>query len=115
MPYAVVGRADGGQIPSVVSSGDSSKHDGVGTVKTVLSFVTIHDFFDTLEKTFLLFKPLVLRYPGCQVLCFNTPGQAGTQMPPEPEILLTNEWIADRLDELMQVILLVHTFTTMQS
>ncbi|CAN0307929.1 unnamed protein product, partial [Ectocarpus sp. 12 AP-2014] len=68
----------------------------------VLSFVVVHDFFDTLEKTFLLFKPLVLKYPGCQVLCFNSPGQAGTRLPPEPEGLLTNVWVADRLDELMQ-------------
>ncbi|CAM9217533.1 unnamed protein product, partial [Hapterophycus canaliculatus] len=68
----------------------------------VLSFVVVHDFFDTLEKTFLLFKPLVLKHPGCQVLCFNSPGQAGTRLPPEPEGLLTNIWVADRLDELMQ-------------
>lgn len=77
--------------------------EGGGTKGGVLSFVVVHDFFDTLEKTFLLFKPLVLKYPGCQVLCFNSPGQAGTRLPPEPEGLLTNVWIADRLDELMQV------------
>lgn len=76
----------------------------------VLSFVVVHDFFDTLEKTFLLFKPLVLKYPGCQVMCFNSPGQAETRLPPEPEGLLTNTWVADRLDELMQVQVKIFTF-----
>ncbi|CAM9236976.1 unnamed protein product [Choristocarpus tenellus] len=76
-----------------------------GTAKPsahTVSFVVVHDFFDTLEKTFLLFKPLVLQHPGCQVLCFNIPGQAGTSCPPESECVLTNVWVADRLNELMQ-------------
>lgn len=102
MPYAVVGKvvAEGDEpMPSTVFEDDST----VPGNSTVLSFVAVHDFFDTLETTYLLFKPLVLRHPGCQVLCFNSPGQAGTQLPPEPEGLLTNEWVADRLNELMQV------------
>lgn len=125
MPYAVVGKGaplvcapgattasrgapeeeEGGQHAR--GSGRDKEpglsQDGGGTNGGVLSFVVVHDFFDTLEKTFLLFKPLVLKYPGCQVLCFNSPGQAGTRLPPEPEGLLTNTWVADRLDELMQV------------
>lgn len=115
IPYAVVGIGaplQGGPIEEENRSGIDGGRGGnvegrsvgqdTGTAG-VLSFVAVHDFFDTLEKTFLLFKPLVLRHPGCQVLCFNSPGQAGTCLPPEPEGLLTNDWVADRLDELMQV------------
>lgn len=121
MPYAVVGTGaplltapsttvSGGRAPGHVggqqegaeNERESNQEGGVPN-GGVLSFVVVHDFFDTLEKTFLLFKPLVLKYPGCQVLCFNSPGQAGTRLPPEPEGLLTNVWLADRLDELMQV------------
>ncbi|CAB1101509.1 unnamed protein product [Ectocarpus sp. CCAP 1310/34] len=118
MPYAVIGT--GAPLLSVptlggTEGGRGEQNGGGGGEKDwgpgqeggvanggVLSFVVVHDFFDTLEKTFLLFKPLVLKYPGCQVLCFNSPGQAGTRLPPEPEGLLTNVWVADRLDELMQ-------------
>lgn len=116
IPYAVVGVGaplQGGPVEEEHRSGgggggygnSEGRYDGQGLgTAAVLSFVAVHDFFDTLEKTFLLFKPLVLRYPGCQVLCFNSPGQAGTCLPPEPEGLLTNDWVADRLDELMQVL-----------
>eukprot|EP00752_Nemacystus_decipiens_P018599 g16677.t1 len=122
MPYAVVGKGapllaapaaptPGG--PPQEGHGQQARYggrdkeqgideDGGVANRGVLSFVVVHDFFDTFEKTFLLFKPLVLKYPGCQVLCFNSPGQAGTRVPPEPEGLLTNTWVADRLDELMQ-------------
>lgn len=119
MPYAVVGKgataASGDPLAEeergqqqTRSGGGCDKEQGFGQDVAVarggaLSFVVVHDFFDTLEKTFLLFKPLVLKYPGCQVLCFNSPGQAGTRLPPGPEGLLTNTWVADRLDELMQV------------
>lgn len=125
MPYAVVGK--GGPLlsaPATTTSGvppedegdqrargsgrdeeQGNGQDGGVANGGVLSFVVVHDFFDTLEKTFLLFKPLVLKYPGCQVLCFNSPGQAGTRLPPEPEGLLTNTWVAYRLHELMQVTL----------
>lgn len=124
MPYAVVGQG----APLLPASGATASRDfeeeerrtqagsgggvemegefrqeGTTSKGGVLSFVVVHDFFDTLEKTFLLFKPLVLKYPGCQVLCFNSPGQVGTRLPPEPEGLLSNTWVADRLDELMQV------------
>lgn len=126
MPYAVVG--SGPLLPSdpagMTREGSPPQdgvvgrqaHDGEGgrgrefdqqeegeARGGVLSFVVVHDFFDTLEKTFLLFKPLVLKYPGCQVLCFNSPGQAWTRLPPGPDGLLTNTWVSDRLHELMQV------------
>lgn len=115
MPYAVVGLgaslsppstlpgASEGQVGQQGSDGNERSTDEGSGTPGVLNFVVVHDFFDTLEKTFLLFKPLVLKYPGCQVLCFNSPGQAGARVPPEPEGLLTNTWVADRLDELMQV------------
>ena len=110
IPYAIVGAS---LLPSEnrvnktaegkIGTGTTSCSPPAAVSAAVLSFVVVHDFFDTIEKTFLLFKPLVLQHPGCQVLCFNSPGQAGTRLPQEPEELLTNEWIADRLDELMQV------------
>ena len=113
VPYAVVGigasHVAAGVDPSEEHSGDGGAGErgrGKGDAAApsgVLNFVAVHDFFDTLDKTFLLFKPLVLKHPGCQVLCFNSPGQAGTRLPPEPEGLLTNVWVADRLHELMQV------------
>lgn len=109
MPYAIVG-------VGVPTRGQECRGHGALAYKeapnwsqkatrspAVMNFVAVHDFFDTLEKTFLLFKPLVLKYPGCQVLCFNSPGQAGTRIPKEPSGLLTSAWVADRLDELMQV------------
>lgn len=122
MPYAVVGKG-ASLLSATTSPGGPPEQEGEQQARSdgrdqgqglrqeggvanggVLNFVVVHDFFDTLEKTFLLFKPLVLKYPGCQVLCFNSPGQAGTRLPPEPEGLLTNTWVADRLDELMQVV-----------
>jgi hypothetical protein len=45
---------------------------------TRCSFVVIHDFFDTCDATAILFKPIAQRHEGCQVLCFNYPGQANT-------------------------------------
>lgn len=113
IPYAVTGT--GASLLPALSSPEadgSAAAEEKSTEKqptreapvAVLSFVVVHDFFDTLEKTFMLFKPLLLRYPGCQMLCFNSPGQAGTCLPPEPEGLLTNVWVAERLDELMQVL-----------
>lgn len=111
MPYAVAGKVEfstatataGVENDAPVSLSQPESNDLIRENSVVMSFVAVHDFFDTLEKTFLLFKPLILRNPGCQVLCFNSPGQAGTQLPPEPEGLLTNDWVADRLNELMQV------------
>eukprot|EP01038_Epipyxis_sp_PR26KG_P011234 gene11234-15074_t len=75
------------------------------------SFVVIHDFFDTYDGTAILFKPIVHRHDGCQALCFNYPGQSNTVWPrlsaverehgaKEPN--LNNDWIADRIHELLQ-------------
>lgn len=115
IPFAVAGKAETALLSSSTSSdektcGENGRHaDGIHQIHKssprfqALSFVVVHDFFDTLEKTFLLFKPLLLRHPGCQVLCFNYPGQAGTRLPPDKERLLNNDWMAERIDELMQV------------
>lgn len=75
------------------------------------SFVVIHDFFDTYDATAILYKPIVQRHEeGCQILCFNYPGQAHTVWPrPSPverergakEPVLNNDWIADRIHELL--------------
>ena len=90
------------------------------------------DFFDTCDGAAILFKPIVQRHEGCQVLCFNYPGQAntGTIIVPQfaglsidcpalkfkvwprlsaaerdrgaVEPVLNNDWMADRLHELLQ-------------
>eukprot|EP01041_Mallomonas_annulata_P003889 gene3889-7762_t len=74
-------------------------------------FIVVQDFFDTCDATAINFKPIVVRHDGCQVLCFNYPGQANTVWPRPPpaerqrgavEPVLNNDWIADRLHELLQ-------------
>ena len=106
------------------TSGDFKCSDGITvmpyTVLGLLSykvlrcnFVVIHDFFDTADATTLLFKPIVQNHSGCQALCFNYPGQANTIWPRLPaaerargarEPVLNNDWIADRLHELLQFV-----------
>ena len=80
-----------------------------GTIKC--SFIVVHDFFDTCDATSILFKSVVAKHPGCQVLCFNYPGQANTVWPRPPpaekqrgakEPVLNNDWISDRMHELLQ-------------
>ena len=75
------------------------------------SFVIVHDFFDTCDATAIYFKPIVQRHDGCQVLCFNYPGQANTTWPRPPpaekkrgakDVIINNDWIADKLHELLQ-------------
>lgn len=75
------------------------------------NFVVIHDFFDTADATAIMFKQLVQRHGNLQVVCFNYPGQANTVWPRLPaaerargakEPLLNNDWIADRIHELLQ-------------
>lgn len=64
-----------------------------------VNFVVVHDFFDTLDSTRLLWKPIVNRHMSCQALTFNYPGQAGTTF--TPTAVLNNEFLADRLHELL--------------
>lgn len=75
------------------------------------NFVVVHDFFDTCDSSSILFKPIVTRHPRCKVLCFNYPGQANTVWPRPPvserskgtkEIIINNDWVADRLHELLK-------------
>lgn len=75
------------------------------------SFIVIHDFFDTCDATAIMFKPIVQRHDGCQVFCFNYPGQAHTVWPRlsaaekergAKEPIINNDWIADRLNELLR-------------
>lgn len=75
------------------------------------SFIVIHDFFDTCDASAIMFKPIVQRHEGCQVFCFNYPGQAHTVWPRPSatekergakEPILNNDWIADRLNELLR-------------
>lgn len=78
---------------------------------TKCSFVVVHDFFDTYDNTAIMFKPIVQRHDGCQVMCFNYPGQAHTVWP-RPSVaekergakepIMNNDWIADRLNELLR-------------
>lgn len=76
-----------------------------------INFIVIHDFFDTFDSTGILFKPVVKHHDDkVQVLTFNYPGQAHTTWPrltqkekesglKEP--IFTNEWLADRIHELL--------------
>ena len=75
------------------------------------NFIVVHDFFDTADATAIIFKQLVQRHGNLQVICFNYPGQANTVWPRLPaaerergarEPILNNDWIADRLHELLQ-------------
>jgi pimeloyl-ACP methyl ester carboxylesterase len=76
-----------------------------------VNFIVVHDFFDTCDATAITFKPIVQRHDGCQVFCWNYPGQANTVWPRPSaaerergasEQILNNDWIADRLHELLQ-------------
>jgi pimeloyl-ACP methyl ester carboxylesterase len=80
---------------------------------TRCNFIVIHDFFDVADATSLLFKNVTQVHNGCQVLCFNYPGQANTVWPRLSmaekgrgaiEPALNNDWIADRLHELLQYV-----------
>ena len=84
------------------------------------SFIVVHDFFDTCDASIIPFKQIVARHHGCQVLCFNYPGQANTVWPRPPpadrrngaiEPVLNNDWIADRLHELLQHVILSRDLT----
>ena len=75
------------------------------------NFIVIHDFFDTADATAIMFKQMVQRHSNMQAICFNYPGQSNTVWPRLPaeerargakEPLLNNDWIADRLHELLQ-------------
>jgi pimeloyl-ACP methyl ester carboxylesterase len=76
-----------------------------------VNFVVVHDFFDTYDGTAIMFKGICQRHFGCQVLCFNYPGQAYTVWPRlspaerergGTEPVFSNDWVADRLHELLQ-------------
>ena len=75
------------------------------------NFIIVHDFFDTHEATAIACKPLVQRHDGSQVFCFNYPGQANTVWPRPSAVerqrgakeqVINNDWIADRMHELLQ-------------
>jgi hypothetical protein len=83
---------------------------------TRINFVVCHDIFDSADMTKMLFVKLTKKHPGCQILLFNYPGQAGTTFPNErsnstatmvpagaehDEPALNNDWISDRVHELM--------------
>lgn len=74
------------------------------------NFVVCHDFFDTYDGTCILFKSLAQQHPGCQIVCFNYPGQSNTVWPRPPKVekdrgakepVLNNDFIADRMNELL--------------
>lgn len=49
-----------------------------GATTASCNFVVVHDFFDNVDKTEVLFRPVTRRHRGCLVLAFSYPGQAGT-------------------------------------
>ncbi len=75
------------------------------------NFLVIHDFFDTCDGTAINFKPIIQRHNGCQIFCYNYPGQAHTVWPRAPDVerkrgakdpILNNDWQALRLHEVLQ-------------
>ena len=58
-----------------------------GGVADSCSFVVVHDFFDNVDKTEVLFRPVTRRHRGCRVLAFSYPGQAGTVFRVPPSML----------------------------
>lgn len=51
------------------------------------NFVVVHDFFDNVDKTEVLFRSVTRRHRGCRVLAFSYPGQAGTVFRVPPSML----------------------------
>ncbi len=51
------------------------------------NFVVVHDLFDNVDKTEVLFRPVTRRHRGCRVLTFSYPGQAGTVFRVPPSML----------------------------
>ncbi|CAM9386908.1 unnamed protein product [Ectocarpus sp. 6 AP-2014] len=62
------------------------------------NFVVVHDFFDNVDKTEVLFRPVTRKHRGCRVLAFSYPGQAGTvfRVPPYMVALASPEGNATR-------------------
>ena len=71
-----------------------------------VSFVVLHDFFDTYESIQVLFRHIAANQIGTQVLLLNLPGQAYTALPIDQgqtgSPLLNNEYMAARMHELLQ-------------
>ncbi|CAM9344055.1 unnamed protein product, partial [Hapterophycus canaliculatus] len=57
---------------------------GSSAVTDSCNFIVVHDIFDNVDKTEVLFRPITRRHRGCRVLAFSYPGQAGTvfRVPP---------------------------------
>ncbi|GMH68402.1 hypothetical protein TrRE_jg2915, partial [Triparma retinervis] len=83
---------------------------------TKVNFVVCHDIFDSCDMTKMLFINLIKKHPGCQILLFNYPGQAGTTYPnarstsssqvvpagaEHEKPALNNDFLADRIHELI--------------
>ena len=83
---------------------------------TKVNFIVCHDIFDSCDMTKMLFLSLVKKHPGCQILLFNYPGQAGTTYPnsrsanqsqvvpagaENDEPALNNDFLSDRVHELI--------------
>ena len=83
---------------------------------TKVNFVVCHDIFDSCDMTKMLFLTLIKKHPGCQILLFNYPGQAGTTYPnarstsssqvvpagaEDEKPALNNDFLADRIHELI--------------
>lgn len=58
-----------------------------GATTASCNFVVVHDFFDNVDKTEVLFRPVTRRHRGCLVLAFSYPGQAGTVFGVPPSML----------------------------
>ena len=84
---------------------------------TKVNFVVCQDIFDSCDMTKMLFLSVVKKHPGCQILLFNYPGQAGTTFPnskttgksdqvvpagaEHEQPALNNDFLCDKVHELM--------------
>lgn len=53
------------------------------------NFVAVHDFFDNVDKTEVLFRSVTRRHQGCLALAFSYPGQAGTTFKVPPSMMVS--------------------------
>lgn len=72
------------------------------TQSSFFNLVVCHDIFDTHERFKIFFKPLIMRYPGLQILLWNYPGQAFTTF--KDGQILNNEFHAKCLHKLIEFV-----------
>ena len=85
-------------FPYVVLDASHPGQQNVGA--KMFNMVVCHDIFDTCERLKIVFREIVQRYPGIQILLWNYPGQAFTEF--REGQTLNNDYHAGCLHELLQ-------------